>query len=358
MTRLITRFAVIAVIVCAAIPLLAASVGSGSENGKPPTLAALQTLVDNGDYDAALTQSETLLDQQVDNRDARFLHAVALAGLDRNDDAIKAFKSLAEAWPDRPEPANNLAALYARRGDYKQARKWLKKALNTRKVYAVAHRNLGDVYTALATMAYSRVLEGGDKTPDNKGIQLALVNHMYSPRTAGLQLPAATTTAATPQPTASSQAAKPEPQPAYEKQAASAQRPAATAAESSEDEAAPSADDKQIVQTIYAWAKAWSNQDYDAYVGYYTQDYPRDGDTSRKKWLAERNIRVTRKASIEVHVVSPEINPIDTDHVRVTFIQTYQSPSYSDKSRKWLLLQRTDAGWRIARETSTLLSRG
>src|SRR5690625_1687040 len=143
MTRSMTRIVVIAVIVCAAIPILAVSGGNpsaadGDNNSKQPTLEALQTLIDDGDYAAALAQSEVYLEQHADNRDARFLHAVALAGLNRNEDAIKAFKTLAKDWPQRPEPANNLAALYARGGDYKKARKWLQKALNTQKVYAVA----------------------------------------------------------------------------------------------------------------------------------------------------------------------------------------------------------------------------
>src|SRR5699024_4432956 len=155
MIRLIARIAVITAIAGAAWSLPSAAAD------KPLTLETLQTLVDDGQYEATLTQTDTYLDRHPGNRDARFLRAVALAGMGRNNDAIEAFRTLARDWPDRPEPANNLAALYARQGDYEKAREWLVKALNTQAVYAVGQRNLGDEYTALAPLAYSQVLEDG-----------------------------------------------------------------------------------------------------------------------------------------------------------------------------------------------------
>lgn len=361
MFRPIARIAVIAAISCAAWSLPAAAVS------KPLTLETLQALVDDGQYEAALAQTHSYLDTHPGNRDARFLRAVALAGLGRNTDAIEAFRTLARDWPDRPEPANNLAALYARQGDYEKARKWLVQALNTQTVYAVAHRNLGDVYTALATMAYSEVLDsdtdsGADTGSGSKGMKLALVDHLSYPRGVGLVLPqtaapaASNTPAETRVAAAEPAAPKAEPAPPVEPQPQE-QAPVEPAPEEQQPDAQP-AIDSRIVQAVYGWAKDWSSQDYDAYIGHYTSDFPSQESQSREQWLAERKVRVTQKASIDVQVISPEVRRIDDDSARVTFIQTYESPTYSDKVRKWLLMQRTDQGWRIARETSTLLSRG
>lgn len=433
MTRPLTRLAIVTVIACA-LPLLL-----GAADGARPTLESLQTLVDQGNYEKALAQADVYLEVHPGNRNARFLRAVALAGLGRNDAAIKAFTALAKAWPNQPEPANNLAALYARRGQYKKARKWLQQALATQKVYAIAHRNLGDVYTALATMAYSQILDGGDGKARDKGLQLALVDHMYHPEGTGLLLPpqtpartqrlAANTGGATQAGTPASagdagttteqtqatvvQPPPPEPEPAYpptdtpepqepapvesagqesaaqertvqeqagEEQAGQrstseerAQQPASeertsqgpTSPEPREPESrepapsepAPSADTR-IAQAVYGWAKAWSRQDYDAYIGYYTRDFPNDGRTSRSQWLANRKQRVTQKAAIEVRVIAPDVTRIDANSARVSFIQTYESPSYSDTVHKRLVMRRTDAGWRIERETSTLIREG
>lgn len=357
MIRLIARIAVITAIAGAvgSLPAVAAD--------KPLTLETLQALVDDGQYAAALAQTEPYLDRHPGNRDARFLRAVALAGLGRNKDAIEAFRTLARDWPDRPEPANNLAALYARQGDYKKAREWLEKALNTQTVYAVAHRNLGDVYTALATMAYSQVLDSDTQT-GSKGMKLALVDHLSYPSGVGLLLPQATApaaqdqdmTGATEVAIAEPTAPQAEPAPTVEEQPQE-QAPTEPAPEEPQPDAQPAADSR-IVQTVHDWARAWSSQDYDAYIGYYTNDFSGDESQSREQWLAERKVRVTQKASIDVQVMSPEVRRIDEDSARVTFIQTYESRTYSDKVRKWLLMERTDQGWRIARETSNLLSRG
>lgn len=132
-------------------------VGADADSGAElPTLAQLQVLVDDGDYDQALTHADDYLQLHPGNRDARFLRAVALTRLERDDDALEAFRRLAEQWPNRPEPANNLAALQARRGDYDKARQWLERALGTQPVYAVAHHNLGDIYTTLGPWRTTR----------------------------------------------------------------------------------------------------------------------------------------------------------------------------------------------------------
>lgn len=362
MIRPISRLAA-AIILAGFISMLLAAPGATM-----PTLESLQSLVDDGRYQAALTQSNTYLQAHPGNRDARFLRAVALAGQGRDEAAIAAFKALADDYPQRPEPANNLAALYARSGRYDQARQWLEKALATQAVYAIAHRNLGDIYTALATMAYSQVLNT-DGDPGEKGMQLALVNHLYYPREAGVPVPPDGALARATQDGALRngqdgpndqnggdmeiiEAPPPVPEPAH---------PPETTPPEPEPEAPmrplpePDADtrhNRSIIQTVRDWAMAWSQQDFDAYIDMYANNFP-PGERSREDWLALRKKRVTQKEAIHIQIILPKVQLLSDNRARVTFVQIYESPTYSDRVAKNLLMQRTDAGWRIMRETSS-----
>jgi len=55
-----------------------------------------------------------------------------------------------------PEPHNNLAVLYAQKGELALARDELLLAIATAPDYALAHENLGDVYAQLAAEQYER----------------------------------------------------------------------------------------------------------------------------------------------------------------------------------------------------------
>ncbi|MGI4856093.1 MAG: tetratricopeptide repeat protein [Janthinobacterium lividum] len=89
---------------------------------------------------------------------ARFKRATVLARMGRDDDAIQAFTDITQTSPELPEPYNNLAALYAKRGQYQQARAALETALAANPAFALARRNLGDIYLRLAADSYQQTL--------------------------------------------------------------------------------------------------------------------------------------------------------------------------------------------------------
>ena len=89
---------------------------------------------------------------------ARFLKGIALSDQGRTDDAIALFRALLADFPELPEPRNNLAVLYAQKGEYALARDELERAVQTAPDYAVAHENLGDVYARLAQLEYERAV--------------------------------------------------------------------------------------------------------------------------------------------------------------------------------------------------------
>lgn len=285
------------------------------------TLDDLQDDIDAGKFDAAARQSASYLDAHPGNRDARFLHARALAGQGNTDKAIAAYEALAADFPLRVEPANNLAVLYAGQGDYDKARTWLEKALATQPAYATAHRNLGDVYTALAELAYRKAL-GSDES--EKQLPLTMLDRLYYAQES----------------VAPGNAPAPAP----------AKRPATPDAD--KNNKISDQDSRSIIQTIRAWALAWSSQDFDAYTDFYADKYDPGDGMSRAQWLSLRRARLGTPEDIHIRIEDPAITRLANGTVRVDFTQEYESPRYSDRVDKHLILERKAEGWRILRETS------
>ena len=78
-----------------------------------------------------------------------------------------------------PEPHNNLAVIWAQKGRYDKAKTELEIALAAHPDYAIAHENLGDVYSRLAGAEYDRAL-ALDKTNKSAQTKLTLVRELYA----------------------------------------------------------------------------------------------------------------------------------------------------------------------------------
>jgi len=137
-------------------------------------------LFHTGKQAEALARIDTLLGARAERPDLRFLKGVLLVESRRVDEAVSVFQQLTEEFPELPEPYNNLAALYAARGDFEKARAALDGALRANPGFAVAHENLGDVYAQLARLSYQRALK---LDPSNTTIppRLALLRELSDP---------------------------------------------------------------------------------------------------------------------------------------------------------------------------------
>jgi Flp pilus assembly protein TadD len=122
-------------------------------------LAEVMQLRQQGQFAAALTKADQFLSSHPRDAQMRFAKAAILAETKRAPEAISAFESLTQDFPDLAEPYNNLAALHANAGDYPKARAALEQALRLKPGYAIAHENLGDLYAALAAQAYATALK-------------------------------------------------------------------------------------------------------------------------------------------------------------------------------------------------------
>ncbi|MEA3118399.1 MAG: hypothetical protein QOI13_1669 [Paraburkholderia sp.] len=109
----------------------------------------------------ALTQLDARIASKPRDVQAKFKRGTVLARLDRDDDAIRQFVELTQAYPELPEPYNNLAALYAKHGRYDEAREALETAVKANPAFRLAYENLGDLYLRLAAEAYKRAQKLG-----------------------------------------------------------------------------------------------------------------------------------------------------------------------------------------------------
>lgn len=110
----------------------------------------------------ALQQVDEYLAKQPLDMQARFLRGLILAEQKRESEAIDVFARLTQDNPEYAEPYNNLAVLYAARGNLEGARAALEAAVRVNPKYITAQENLGDVYARLAAAAYERAAALGD----------------------------------------------------------------------------------------------------------------------------------------------------------------------------------------------------
>jgi tetratricopeptide (TPR) repeat protein len=159
--------------------------------GLSPELAQASQDIRDGEYAAALAKIDAVLAGDAKNPQARFLKGVVQTDQAQTDAAIATFQGLVEDYPELPEPYNNLAVIWAKQGQYDKARRALELALATRPDYAIAHENLGDVYTRLASVEYDRA-STLDKTNRSAQTKLALVRELFTvpPSSTAPQTPA------------------------------------------------------------------------------------------------------------------------------------------------------------------------
>lgn len=90
-----------------------------------------------------------------------FLHARVLTELKRSSEAEAIYQRMTMRFPELPEPWNNLAVIYAQRGDLEQARRAIEMAIMINPKYSFALSNMGDIELGLALKAYQRAADAG-----------------------------------------------------------------------------------------------------------------------------------------------------------------------------------------------------
>jgi tetratricopeptide (TPR) repeat protein len=291
----------------------------------------INQLFRKGELNEALNRANQYLVKNPKDAQVRFLKGLILADQNKTADAVQVFTGLTEDYPELPEPYNNLAVLYAAQGKYDAARSALEMAIRTHPSYATAHENLGDLYAKMASMAYDKALQL-DNSNSSAQTKLALIKDLMT----GRRNPAPSKTMAAATETAKPAAAKvgtPKPE----------VKPAASAGEN-----APAPD--AIIETVQGWAKAWSANDADGYLAFYSPDFkPVSG--SRDDWEAQRRDRVGKTKGLSVQVSDIRIQPNGADRATVQFRQQYRSERLANTSTKHLELVRSGDKWLIMQES-------
>ena len=194
----------------------------------------MQQLITQKRFVDAASTGEQLLEQNPSHSQTRFLTAYAYQMSAQTEQAIRLYQSLIEDNPQLPEPRNNLAMIYLAQGDYDRASQLLVEALNTHSSYAIAYDNLSQVYKGIASEAYRRaVSESSEPSRYTHKIELTAITEL---ETAPAQLPA---TESAPEPTLVNFANQ----------------------------------ETRLIESVKAWAQAWSDKDFAAYTGFYTPQY-------------------------------------------------------------------------------------
>jgi hypothetical protein len=118
---------------------------------------------------------------------------------------------------------------------------------------------------------------------------------------------------------------------------------------------APEATRLAVHKALEGWARAWSQQNVDAYLAYYEAEFAPEG-MERNAWEAERRNRLSRPAWIKVALEGVVMEVVE-EAVVVTLRQRYASPGYKDMTLKRLTLALRDGNWMITSETSLKVTR-
>ncbi|QTX20403.1 tetratricopeptide repeat protein [Comamonas aquatica] len=358
-------------VMAAATPLAQAAAAPAAE---------VQQLVDQGKINDAAQRVQTLLKQSPQDVQLRFLQGVIAAEQQKYDQAIQVFTALTRDHPQLPEPYNNLAVLHAAKGEDRKAAQVLEQAIRTNPSYATAHENLGDLYARMAGDAYAKALQL-DNNRKPAPPKLSLIKQIFptsgtgaavvaaapaaAPRPAAVEPKAPAAPAPTPAPAAPAQAAAPAPVVTPAAAPAPAPAPAATppapaapaaavvekADKTEKAKEGPSAHQQAVdavEKAVLAWAKAWEQQNINAYYAAYSPRFDPQGGTLAA-WKQERKDRIVGRDAITVAVRNLKVT-LDGDKAAASFQQYYASGSYKATTRKTLRMQREGNQWRIVRE--------
>ncbi len=296
----------------------------------------INQLFRKGDLNGAATRVNQYLAKNPKDAQARFLKGLILADQNKPAEAIQVFTSLAEDYPELPEPYNNLAVLYAAQGKYDAAKNALEMAIRTHPSYATAHENLGDLYAKMASMAYDKALQldSSNRTAQTK---LSLIKDIVSGQG---RRPVAVASARPDIRPAAAIAAPAKPVAVVAASASPAPAKPAPAAQNNSD----------IVEAVEAWAKAWSNKDVDGYIARYAADFT-PTNMSRATWEAQRRERIANAKEISVALRDVQIKQTSENRATARFKQVYASDRLSSTSSKTLELGRINGKWLILRES-------
>jgi tetratricopeptide (TPR) repeat protein len=281
------------------------------------------------------------------------------------DAARKAYMNVIAQDSKSPRPYNNLASLYAAEGNLDQAQILLNLALETDADYLTVYRNVGKVYAAMARDSYNKALQlEGAVQP----LQLQLLGIQNPPLIA--QESAAGTTRPLDAPGKAEPVTQAEAvtqaEPVTQAEAVTQAEPVTQVEAVTQAEAVTRAEpmdqpDSALAaqvatlspqQFLLDWAKAWSDQNVEAYLAGYADDYVPDGNLAHDLWQEQRRQRLKAPTYIKVVLEPFESLGLQGETVKIQVVQAYESDRFRDRTRKLFVLRPQGQSWAIVEERS------
>ncbi len=277
----------------------------------------VKILLKNGKYERASTLIFNALESNLNNPELLFYKGIIETNLGKNNQAIDTFRDLTERFPELPEPFNNLAVLYAEKGQYRLAKEILEQAIKTNPSYLTAHINLGDIFTKMASEAYNKALEI-DKSNNIAITKLSMITQLfnYQPNTKNTAI------------------------------ASIEKKSTAKVVEFSKKELA-----ENITNSIEDWKNAWENKDMESYLNSYASSFKYPNNMKKAAWENYRKNRIIPKKSINISISDINLK-FSKEKITANFTQTYKSGNLNQISNKTLVFLKEDAQWLILEEIS------
>jgi len=299
-------------LISAIIFLLVANISSAQNNTDE-----IKLLLKNGNYKKAEGLINNSIESNLNNPEILFYRGIMETNLGKTNQAIDTFRDLTERFPELPEPFNNLAVLYAEKGQFRLAKEILEQAIKTNPSYLTAHINLGDIFTKMASEAYNKALEI-DKSNNIAITKLSMITQLfnYNPNTKNTVIDSIKTK----------------------------KEPKITKLSKKELE-------KRILNSIENWKTAWESKDIESYLNAYSSNFIYPNNMTKSEWEKYRTNRIVPKKIINISISNIKLK-FKKETITATFTQNYKSGRLNQTSNKSLTFVGDDGRWLILEEIS------
>ena len=280
-------------------------------------IGEIKLLLKNGKYVRAEILTNKSIEEDLNNPELLFYKGIIETNMSKHNQAIDTFRDLTERFPELPEPFNNLAVLYAEKGQYDLAKEILEQAIKTNPSYLTAHINLGDIFTKMASEAYNNALEI-DKSNNIAITKLSMITQLfnYQPNTKNTKIDSIN-----------------------EKKIIKPLKVKKVDIS------------KNILSTLENWKTAWENKDMKEYLSFYSSNFKYPNNMNKADWENYRTNRIITKKIINISLKKTKVK-LKKEKAIVTFTQNYKSGALNQTSTKTLVLVEEDSRWLILEEIS------
>ena len=277
----------------------------------------IKLLLKNGKYKIAENIINGAIEENLNNPEILFYKGIIETNLGKTNQAIDTFRGLTERFPELPEPFNNLAVLYAEKGQFRLAKEILEQAIKTNPSYLTAHINLGDIFTKMASEAYNKALEI-DKSNNIAITKLSMITQLfnYNPNTKNTVINSINTKKEVKITKLSKKELK-----------------------------------KVILNSIENWKTAWESKDVESYFDSYSSNFIYPNNMTKSQWQKYRTNRILPKKIISISISNIKFK-FKKEKIIATFTQNYKSGRLNQTSNKSLTFVAESGQWFIVEETS------